>query len=200
MSLVARAFFLLLFPLVAALDAGATNSGGNRDFAGLVDIGGGRKIYLECRGAGSPTVVLIAGKGNGAADWSKILDPADPVYKAPLDAVSAGEGHELESEVAVLPAVSALRAFARMTGQGRDLRAPTYPRRSRSRIGLIRMSMPSGRYSPPQASADHMSLFPIRMAGLLLCSMRGSIPSRSPVSSWSTPPASSSARRPAPKN
>jgi hypothetical protein len=31
---------------------------------------------------------------------------ADPVYKAPLDAVSAGEGHELESEAAVFPAIS----------------------------------------------------------------------------------------------
>jgi hypothetical protein len=29
------------------------------DFAGLVDIGGGRKMYMECRGKGSPTVVLV---------------------------------------------------------------------------------------------------------------------------------------------
>jgi hypothetical protein len=64
MSLVARAFLLLLFSLVTALDAGATNSRENRNFAGLVDIGGDRKMYLECRGAGSPTVVLISGKGN----------------------------------------------------------------------------------------------------------------------------------------
>lgn len=106
MSLVARAFFLLLFPLVTALEAGAAHAGGNRNFAGLVDIGGDRKMYLECRGAGSPTVVFISGKGNGATDWSRVLDPADPVYKAPLDAVSAGEGHELENEAAVFPAIS----------------------------------------------------------------------------------------------
>jgi hypothetical protein len=31
------------------------------DFTGLIDIGGGRHIYLECRGTGSPTVVLEAG-------------------------------------------------------------------------------------------------------------------------------------------
>ena len=30
------------------------------DFSGLVDIGG-RKLYLECRGRGSPTVILEAG-------------------------------------------------------------------------------------------------------------------------------------------
>jgi hypothetical protein len=27
-----------------------------RDFAGLVDIGVGRRLYLECRGTGAPTV------------------------------------------------------------------------------------------------------------------------------------------------
>ena len=31
------------------------------DFAGLVDIGGGRQLWLECRGHGSPTVILVAG-------------------------------------------------------------------------------------------------------------------------------------------
>ena len=41
------------------------------DVSGLVDIGGGRKMYLACSGVGSPTVVLISGKGNGAADWKE---------------------------------------------------------------------------------------------------------------------------------
>ena len=31
------------------------------DFAGMVDIGGGRKMYLECRGTGSPTVFIVPG-------------------------------------------------------------------------------------------------------------------------------------------
>lgn len=40
------------------------------DFSGLVDIGG-RSLYLECRGQGSPTVILEAG-ANGRADvWSR---------------------------------------------------------------------------------------------------------------------------------
>ena len=47
------------------------------DFAGLVDIGG-RKIYLECRGVGSPTVVLVAGGGSSAGYWTDDLLPADP--------------------------------------------------------------------------------------------------------------------------
>ena len=67
MSLGTRVF-LLLIPLVTALAAArATVSG---DFAGLVDIGGGRKMYLECRGTGSPTVVLVAGLKGSAEDWN----------------------------------------------------------------------------------------------------------------------------------
>ena len=69
------------------------------DFSGLVDIGGGRKMYLECSGMGSPTVVLISGKGNGAADWSEVLDPADPAHEADYDALAWGKGglHKSES-------------------------------------------------------------------------------------------------------
>jgi len=78
----------------------------SRDFAGLVDIGDGRKIYLECRGSGSPTVVLISGKGNGAADWNEILDPADPMHEVPYDMVGTGKGEVHRSESAVLPSVS----------------------------------------------------------------------------------------------
>jgi pimeloyl-ACP methyl ester carboxylesterase len=42
----------------------------NGDFAGLIDIGGGRKIYLECKGTGSPAVILEAGLRNRADIWS----------------------------------------------------------------------------------------------------------------------------------
>ena len=38
-----------------------------------VDIGG-RSIYLDCRGEGSPTVVLDAGMGGGADSWGSVLD------------------------------------------------------------------------------------------------------------------------------
>src|SRR5947207_2851216 len=45
------------------------------NFAGLVAIGDGRKIYLECRGSGSPTVILESGYRNDAAIWSTPLEP-----------------------------------------------------------------------------------------------------------------------------
>ena len=55
-------------------------------------------MYLECSGTGSPTVVLISGKGNGAADWSEVLDPADPAHDADYDAVAWGKGDLHKSE------------------------------------------------------------------------------------------------------
>ena len=92
--------------LAAALLFMVAEVWGAEAFSGVVDIGAGRKLYLECRGAGSPTVVLISGKGNGAADWSEILDPADPAHQADYDAVAWGKGTLGKSEAAVLPMVS----------------------------------------------------------------------------------------------
>src|SRR5438270_10395544 len=56
------------FQLVVAAAAEASSSGG------LVDIGG-RKMYLECRGTGSPTVVLISGTRGAHDDWTYLIDP-----------------------------------------------------------------------------------------------------------------------------
>jgi pimeloyl-ACP methyl ester carboxylesterase len=62
---------LFLWPLAArAQQPAATHAAESGDFAGLVDIGGGRKIYLECRGTGSPTIVLVAGLKASAEDWN----------------------------------------------------------------------------------------------------------------------------------
>jgi pimeloyl-ACP methyl ester carboxylesterase len=47
----------------------------------LVDIGGGRKIYLKCSGMGSPTVVLVGGLRASAEDWS-IADKSKPTVFA----------------------------------------------------------------------------------------------------------------------
>jgi pimeloyl-ACP methyl ester carboxylesterase len=38
-----------------------------------VDVGG-RSIYLDCRGTGSPTIVLEAGMGDGVAGWAPVHD------------------------------------------------------------------------------------------------------------------------------
>ena len=46
------------------------------DSAGLVDLGNGRSIFMECRGSGGPTVVLVAGMGERAETW--MATSADP--------------------------------------------------------------------------------------------------------------------------
>ena len=95
------------------------------DFSGLVDIGGGRKIYMECSGTGSPTVVLIAGKGNGARDgWSQALDPDDPVHQAPTDQVALGEGELKESKRAVFPSVAKFTRVCAYSRPGTGLDDP----------------------------------------------------------------------------
>jgi len=69
-------------PLAAAAQgatpAAASPSAASGDFAGLVDIGG-RSLYLECHGAGSPTVVLVTGYRTSARYWSDdLLHPDAP--------------------------------------------------------------------------------------------------------------------------
>src|SRR5262245_65604398 len=54
----------------AALLAAAGQRAVSEDTARLVDIGGGRKMYVECRGTSSPTVVLVAGLKASADDWN----------------------------------------------------------------------------------------------------------------------------------
>jgi pimeloyl-ACP methyl ester carboxylesterase len=61
--------FLFLVPLVTALDPAVARAAVRGDFAGLINISGDRKMYLECRGTGSPTVVLVAGLKGSAEDW-----------------------------------------------------------------------------------------------------------------------------------
>ena len=59
-------------PAGDAVAAGGEAAGAQRgNFAGLVEIRGGRKIYLECRGSGGPTVILASGHGNAADIWGE---------------------------------------------------------------------------------------------------------------------------------
>ena len=69
-------FSLLCVTLLMGVCAGC---GSSQRYAGTFDIGAGRKMYMECSGIGTPTVVLISGKGNRADTWStNIRDPQHP--------------------------------------------------------------------------------------------------------------------------
>jgi pimeloyl-ACP methyl ester carboxylesterase len=57
----------------------ATSAANRRDIAGTFDIGG-RKMYLQCTGTGSPTVVLISGGGIAADLWDSPLGEQPTVY------------------------------------------------------------------------------------------------------------------------
>jgi len=57
------------------------------DFAGLVNIGG-RKMYLECRGTGSPIVILESGYRNDADIWSAQGEPGATMVLPGVSAVT----------------------------------------------------------------------------------------------------------------
>jgi pimeloyl-ACP methyl ester carboxylesterase len=66
--------------VVAATTPVTAGAVGTRpDFAGQVDLGNGREMYLECRGRGAPTVVLVGGLGERADNWMTTSDvPPEP--------------------------------------------------------------------------------------------------------------------------
>lgn len=77
---------ILLTSVAATALVGCTGPHGSRpapvagssgDFAGPVDIGNGRHLYLQCRGRGAPTVLLESGYHNSSDPWSQ-SDAAEP--------------------------------------------------------------------------------------------------------------------------
>jgi pimeloyl-ACP methyl ester carboxylesterase len=75
------------------------------DFAGLVDIGGGRRLYIECRGTGSPAVVLEAGYRSSARIWSEDLHQSAaprPMVLAGVAAFTRVCAHDRPGTVALL--------------------------------------------------------------------------------------------------
>ncbi len=73
----------------SATPAAASPTVASGDFAGLVDIGGGREMYLMCRGEGSPTVILEAGAGNDADIWDAVALGLNSTQTAVLPGVAA---------------------------------------------------------------------------------------------------------------
>ena len=82
-----KARFLCAFGLLAVLTTAACTSAPtptpstttSADIAAPVDVGGGRTLYLECHGTGSPTVVLLSGFGNAADIWQVASSHPPPV-------------------------------------------------------------------------------------------------------------------------
>jgi pimeloyl-ACP methyl ester carboxylesterase len=72
--------------------------------SGLFDIGDGRKLFLECQGAGGPTVFIIPGKGSYAEVWNVVIPPDDPIRSSPYDLIE--QAKPAHSPDAVQPTVA----------------------------------------------------------------------------------------------
>lgn len=76
--------------------------------AGLVDIGGGRSLFLDCQGsapAGTPTVFVIPGAGSYAQAWNASVAADDPVRKQPYDLIEEAR-IDYPTDLAVQPIVA----------------------------------------------------------------------------------------------
>lgn len=54
---------------------------------GPVTISDGRTLFLDCQGYGSPTVLIIPGKGSYAEAWNVVVPPDDPIRSSPSDLI-----------------------------------------------------------------------------------------------------------------
>lgn len=72
--------------------ASSSSTAVRKHFAGRVAVRGERKLHLECRGSGSPTVVLESGLGNAADVWGSaflgVSNPAVDPQRAVLPSVA----------------------------------------------------------------------------------------------------------------
>jgi len=64
--------------IAALLGACSDNPGTGGDLSGTFSISPTRRMYVECRGSGSPAVVLVAGQRGSAAEWSLTESRTDP--------------------------------------------------------------------------------------------------------------------------
>jgi len=77
MSFTARALVLCI-SLVTLFQRGIACAGGNKESGELVDIGDHRKMYLECKGTGSPTVPTVVLVSGAHDDWTDLIDSKNP--------------------------------------------------------------------------------------------------------------------------
>ncbi len=67
---------------------GCARSAADPGPTGLFDVGDGRKLFLDCQGAGAPTVFIIPGKGSYAKAWNVVVPPDDPIRTSPYDIIT----------------------------------------------------------------------------------------------------------------
>jgi pimeloyl-ACP methyl ester carboxylesterase len=85
-----RRSLAVLFVVLAVLAGGCARSSARpvSGPSGLFDVGDGRKLFLDCQGAGGPTVFIIPGKGSYAEAWNYVVPPDDPIRASPYDIIT----------------------------------------------------------------------------------------------------------------
>jgi pimeloyl-ACP methyl ester carboxylesterase len=78
----------VLLAVLAMLAGGCARSAADPGPSGLFDVGDGRKLFLDCQGAGAPTVFIIPGKGSYAEAWNFVVPPNDPIRSSPYDIIT----------------------------------------------------------------------------------------------------------------
>jgi pimeloyl-ACP methyl ester carboxylesterase len=78
----------VLIAILAVLAGGCARSAAAPGPSGLFDVGDGRKLFLDCQGAGSPTVFIIPGKGSYTEAWNFVVPPDDPIRSSPYDIIT----------------------------------------------------------------------------------------------------------------
>jgi pimeloyl-ACP methyl ester carboxylesterase len=97
-----RALFRLV--LAIAVVAGYESKPRDPAFAGLLDVGDGRALYMDCQGTGSPAVFIIPGKGSYAGMWNAVVPDEDQIRSSPYDL--AGQASLRPSPTATQPTVA----------------------------------------------------------------------------------------------
>ena len=99
-----RRWLAALLGLLAIAAGGCAQSAAEPGPSGLYDVGGGRKLFLDCQGQGSPTVFIIPGKGSYAEAWNFVVPPDDPIRSSPYDIIA--QAKFVPSPDAVQPTVA----------------------------------------------------------------------------------------------
>ncbi len=134
-----RALFGLV--LAVAVVAGCASKPHDADFAGLLDIGDGRALYMDCQGTGSPAVFIIPGKGSYAEVWNVVVPADDPIQSSPHDLI--GQAKLVPSPTATQPTVAKTTRVCTYDRPNTRPDGTDGPPPSRSRTRSSRTSMTS---------------------------------------------------------
>ena len=93
-----------LLGLLAVVAGGCARSAAEPGPSGVFDVGGGRKLFLDCQGQGSPTVFIVPGKGSYAEAWNVVVPLDDPIRSSPYDIIA--QAKFVPSPDAVQPTVA----------------------------------------------------------------------------------------------